>query len=484
MDFRREAISGVKWSVLIQAGFQGTNFLVSVILARILLPEDFGLIGMVSIFIAVGRTLVDGGLTSSLIRTKNLDQTDYSTVFFMNLIVSFFVYTILYIFATHIADFFNQPQLVKIIRVLSLIFIINAFSAVQSARLNKMLQFETQFKLLIPSLIISGIIAIGLASMGYGVWSLVWKEIIFSLVATIQLWLYSKWIPSLLFRRDKLNYHFSFGYKLALSGLINTVCNNIYKVLIGRFFNTAQLGFYTRAKSIEEIPTLTLYFAFNRVAFPLMSEINNDDFRLKFVYRRLMTQVVFWIVPLLTISAALAVPLFRFLFTEKWLPAVPYFHILVLAGLFYPIHRYNLNICYVKGRSDYVMKLSIVQNLLTLLGACSMIWLGITGLLWSIVLVSIIVTGLNSEFSGKLIGYSLKEQFFDIFPIFLLGMGAGLIAHLCDVIFLENSKDILRLVISSLVAAIGYFSLAMIVGNQAALDIKQIVINKIRKTLS
>ena len=395
------AKSGMFWSFMIQGGTQIINFIISVVLARLLLPEQFGLIGMIAIFIAISRALIDGGFVSSLIRTKDADDVDYSTVFFVNLASSFFLYILLFIAAPFIAEFYHQDILVKLIRVLGLILIINAFSLVQSVKLNKALQFKTQFKLQLPSLVISALISIWMAYNGYGVWSLVAKDILYALFATIQLWYYAKWTPSFIFDRVKFYYHFNFGYKLSLTSIINTTFNNLYLIIIGKYFSAAQLGFYTRARSLEQLPSEFFFNAFNRVFYPLLAQYNDDDERLKRTYSQLLQMVVFVVTPILLFLGIVATPFFRWLLTEKWLPAVPYFQLLVISGVFYPIHKYNLNICNLKGRSDMVLKLSTLQNSLLIVGAFSAIWFGIYGLLFSMIFVNLVITGVNSYFIFK-----------------------------------------------------------------------------------
>ena len=400
--------SGMLWSFMIQGGTQVINFVVTVILARLLLPEQFGLIGMIAIFLAISRALVDGGFVSSLIRTKDVVDADYSTVFFVNLGASIILYSLLFISAPYIADFYNEQVLVNLIRVLGLGLIINAFSMVQSTKLNKALQFKTQFKLQLPSLIISAVISIIMAYHNYGVWSLVAKEILFAVIATIQLWWYAKWVPKLIFDKEKFKYHFNFSYKLSLTQIINTTFDNLYNVVIGKYFSAAQLGFFTRARSLQQLPSDFFYNAFNRVFYPLLAEVNHDNTKLKSVYSQLMKIVVFTVTPILVFLGIVANPFIRFLLTEKWLPAVPYFQLLLISAIFYPMHLYNLNICNLKSRSDMVLKLSMLHNFLLLGGAFTAIWFGIYGLLYSLVIVNILITIINSYFSGQLIGYHFK----------------------------------------------------------------------------
>jgi O-antigen/teichoic acid export membrane protein len=457
-SLRKSGKKGMLWSFLIQGGTQVINFIVTVLLARLLLPEQFGFIGMIAVFIAISRALLDGGFISSLIRTKDVDNVDYSTVFFVNLISSLILYGLLFITAPFIADFYEEEILINIIRVLGVVLIINAFSLVQSAKLNKALQFKTQFKLQLPSLLISALVSIWMAYNDYGVWSLVAKDLIYAMLATIQLWWYAKWIPSFVFDKDKFKYHFNFGYKLSLTQIINTSFNNLYNVIIGKYFSAAQLGYFTRARSLEQLPTGFFYNAFNRVFYPLLSKINDDDQQLKRVYSQLMRLVVFIVTPILVYLGVVAEPFFRWLLTEKWLPAVPYFQLLLISGIFFPIHQYNLNICKLKGRSDMVLKLSMLQNSLLLLGAFSALWYGIYGLLYSLIIVNILITLVNAYFSGKLIDYGLKNQVKDIFPILFLNVLLGLVFYFLQITWFDVFPDLWNLLIS----AFGFFTLYLL----------------------
>ena len=459
-SLRDSGKAGMLWSFLIQGGTQAINFIVTVLLARLLMPEEFGLIGMIAIFLAISRALLDGGFVSSLIRTKDADNVDYSTVFFVNLISSVLLYALLFFAAPFIAAFYGEDILINLIRVLGLVLLINAFSLVQSTKLNKALQFKTQFKLQIPSLVISAGVSIWMAYNDYGVWSLVAKDLIYALLATIQLWWYSKWIPTFVFDKVKFKFHFNFGYKLSLTQIINTSFDNLYNVVIGKYFSAAQLGYFTRARSLEQLPTGFFYTAFNRVFYPLLAKVNNDDQQLKRIYSQLMKLVVFIVTPILVYLGVVAEPFFRWLLTEKWLPAVPYFQLLLISGVFYPIHKYNLNICNLKGRSDMVLKLSMLQNTLLLIGAFSAIWFGVYGLLYSLLFVNIFIAFINAYFSGKLIDYGLKNQLADILPILVLNILLGLAFYFLQINWVVKMSDLWNLIIIAIAFFALYISIA------------------------
>lgn len=469
------AKSGMLWSFMIQGGTQIINFVVTIILARLLLPEQFGLIGMIAVFIAISRALIDGGFVSSLIRTKDADNLDYSTVFFVNLGSAVILYGLLFFSAPFIAAFYEQDILVNLIRVISLVLIINAFSLVQSTKLNKELQFKTQFKLQIPSLVISAMVSIWMAYHDYGVWSLVAKDLIYAIVASIQLWWYAKWVPNFVFDKEKFKYHFNFGYKLSLTAIINATFDNLYNVVIGKYFSAVQLGYFTRARSLEQLPSGFFYNAFNRVFYPLLAKVSDNDEQLKNTYSKLMQIVVFVVTPILVYLGIIATPFFRWLLTEKWLPAVPYFQLLLISGIFYPIHKYNLNICNLKGRSDMVLKLSMLHNILLFLGAFSAIWFGIDGLLYSLIIVNIVITLINALASGRLIGYNLKQQVHDLLPILLLNLVLGVLFYWIQVNWMNKLDDIWNLLLNLLIFFIMYASIAMVLKMEVLIEfLKQI----------
>lgn len=380
------------------------------------MPEEFGLIGMIAVFMGVGQGLIDSGLTQSLIRTESPTQEDFSTVFFFNLGGSVLIYGLLYACAPLIADFYNQEILTGIIRIFGISFIITAFSTVQLTRLTKQMDFKTQLMVALPSLIGSGLLGVFLAYNGYGVWSLVWMHVCQAFLNTVQLWYRTKWRPSLVFSIEKFKYHFGFGYKLTLSGLLNTVFKNIYQIIIGKYFMASQVGFYTRASSLKQLPVTNLSNALNKVTYPLFASIQDDDARLKRVYQEIMQMVVFVIAPVLIIMGVVAEPLFRFLFTEKWLPAVPYFQVLCLVGILYPIHSYNLNVLKVKGRSDLFLQLEVIKKILQVAIIMVSIQYGIMGLIWGQLVTSVSAFFINSYYTGK-------------YTLYLLTTGMGLVAY-------------------------------------------------------
>ena len=479
MSLKKQAIAGMVWTFAQQFSTQIIQFVISVLLARLLFPSEFGIIGMIAVFLGVGNVLINSGLASSLIRTQDADQEDFSTVFYFNLMGSIVMYALLYIAAPYIAQFFEQPILTNIARLLGLNFIIGAFSSVQLTRLTKKMDFKTQLIVSIPSIIGGGIIGIVLAYQGYGVWSLVWMNLGQSLLSSLQLWIITKWRPSFMFSVAKFKYHFSFGYKLLLSSLLDTVFNNGYTIVIGKLFSPAQLGYFTRANTVVQLPVANIAGALNKVTYPLFAAIKDDDVRLKSVYKQIMRMVTFLMAPTLIIMGVLATPLFRFVFTEKWLPAVPYFQILCISGILYPLHVFNLNVLNVKGRSDLFLKLEIIKKIFLVLTISLSLPFGIYGLLWGIVLFSIIALFVNTHYSGKFIHYSAFQQIKDVLPILILGVVAGAITLGVDLLFQRwHLHDLVRITIGGLAGVIFFWGIAILLKFHAIQDMKTIILKK------
>ena len=454
MSLKKQAVSSMIWTFSQQFGTQLITFAVSVILARLLLPSDFGTIAMFTVVMSIASALVDGGMSSSLIRSAEVDDRDLSTVFWFNLAVAVVMYIIIFVSAPWIAGFYKVEILTPVIRVYSLSIIIGSLTAVQGTRFTKAMDFKTLFKIQLPSLIIGAVAAVVMAFSGFGIWTLVFYPLIQAAVGSIQLWFYSKWKPLLIFDRAKFKQHFGFGYKMTLSGLLETVFNNIYTILIGKYFSSAQLGYYNRADNLKQLPVSNLSAALNKVTFPLFAKLRDNDIKLKEVYQKLMKLVIFVIAPVLFLMMVVAEPMIRFLLTEKWLPAVPYLQVLVLSGILYPIHAYNLNILKVKGRSDLFLKLEFWKKGLQILTFLISVPFGVIGIVWGQVIFSVLAFFINTHYTGKMLKYGSMNQILDLMPIISLSGGIALIIYFSDHFYFHNWVDLPRLlVLSGLYAA-------------------------------
>lgn len=478
-SLREKAAKGIFWTFSQQFGIQLGIFVASLFLARILSPAEFGIIGMISVFNAVGLSLMDSGMSSSLIRTPNPTQRDYSTVFFFNIIISIVIYVIFYFSAPLIADFYNQPKLKDIVRIYCLSFVINATYSTQQARLTKQMKFKTQMTIALPSVILSGILGILLAYFGFGVWSLVFMQLAHVFLNSLQYWLRSKWIPSLIWDKQLLKSHFNFGYKLTLSGLLNTIYANIYQIVIGKFFSPTIVGYYTHSNKIKKIPVYNLAHALDKVTYPLFASVQHDITRLKKMYQELLCVVFYIVAPLMLSLMTLAEPIFRLLFTEKWLPAVPYFQILCITGVLFPIHNYNLNILKVIGRSDLFFKLEVYKKIIITVLLFITIPNGIFAMLWGQVAASIIGLVINSYYSGKFLHYPLTEQLKNVFPILLLAIFSATIMYIICIYLMRNNFSDFITIILCLILGVGiYIMLSIFLRYPYFGKLKTLILNK------
>lgn len=406
---------------------QVTQFIIGLILARILSPEEFGLVGMITVFLAISQSLADGGFGEALIRKKDATDSDFSTVFYFNLFASITIFGLFYLLAPSIASFYDQPELTDIGRVLGLIILINAVCITQRTQLTKKIDFRKQMKINLVSALVSGTVAIIMALRGFGVWSLVWRSVIRSAMQAILLWSTNRWLPSLAFSRESFRSLFSFGSKLLLTGLIDTVYNNIYLLIIGKFFSAPQLGYYSRADQFSRLVSHNLTRTVQRVSYPVLSLVQDENTRLREGYRKLLKATMYITFFLMLGMAAMARPMILTLIGERWLPSVEYLQLLCLAATLYPLHALNMNILNIKGRSDLLLKLEIVKKLLAIPVIILGIFLGIRALLIGMVLHSLVSYFLNSYYSGRLISYPAAEQLPDILPSFL----AALLVSVC-----------------------------------------------------
>ena len=422
MSLRSKTISGLLWSFIDSIAGQGITFIVSIILARLLSPKEFGLIGMLTIFIAISQSFIDSGFRQTLIRKQNCTQADYSTVFFFNIVVGFLFYFLLFISAPSIGFFFNEPILKDLIKVLGLGLIINSLTIIQSTLLTKRIDFKLQAKISVIAAIISGIISIFLAFTGWGVWSLVALTLIKNSINLILLWIWNKWKPMWYFSLQSFKEMFSFGSKLLVSGLIDTIYRNVYYLVIGKYFSAVELGYYTQADQFQSLPSSNLQVIIGRVSYPVLSTIQNDIPRLKEAFKKLIKSSMLITFVLMLGLAAIARPMVVTMIGEKWEPCVIYMQMLCFIGMFYPLHALNLNMLQVQGRSDLFLRLEIIKKALAIPVIMIGVVYGIKTMLLGMMLLTLISIYLNSYWSGRLIGYSFLDQLKDILPSFLLAL--------------------------------------------------------------
>ena len=435
MDLKQETLRGLSWSFIDNFVAQAIAFFVNIILYRLLIPDEVGVLGLITFFIAISISFIDSGFGSALIRKKDCTPTDCSTVFYFNIVVAIFLYGLLYITAPFAESYFNIPGLSPILRVFGVVLIINAASAIQHTLLVKNIDFKTKTKISIISDTLAGAIGIFLAYKGFGVWSLVWKSVLGQSFTAILLWVLNSWRPAIVFSFKSFKELFGFGYKLALSGIINTIFSNIFYPIILKIFSSASLGFYTVAEKFASLFSATLTTNIQRVSFPVLSTIQDDPEKLKNGYRKLIKSTMMIAFSLMLGLAAIAKPLICILITDEWLPAVPYLQLMCFSSMFYPLHAMNLNIITVKGRSDLFLKLEIIKKLIYIPLIVVGIYLGIEALLIGTIVLSIIAYFLNSYYSAGLINYSFRAQLADILPLLAVALVVSLLVW--SITFLE-----------------------------------------------
>jgi O-antigen/teichoic acid export membrane protein len=429
-SLRTKTLHGVSWSFLERGGQVGIQFVISIILARLLLPAQFGLIAMLSIFMALAHSFIDSGFGQALIQKQDATRVDESSVFYFNIALGLAAAGLLSLAAPWIAAFYRMPLLVPLTRVLSLNLVISAFGCVQRALMTKRVDFKKQMKVSTVASAASGAVGVLLAYLGFGVWSLVAWSLCDSIFRTILLWLVYSWRPVWAFSLASLRGMFSYGSKLFLSGLLDTIYNNVYQLVIGKVYSPADLGFYSRAMGVQQVPVVNITGAVQRVTFPVFASIQDDKPRLKRGVKEALKTVTLVTFPLMTGIAVCAKPLVRVLLTDKWLPAVPYLQLLCVVGMLYPLHAINLNVLKAQGRSDLFFRLEVMKKGIAAAAIAVTYRWGIVAIIFGQMVSSVIAYYLNSYYTGKLLKYPITEQILDLLPTLGLAtaMGAAMFA--------------------------------------------------------
>ena len=455
MSLKRKTFSGLLWTFIDTFLLKGMSFIATIVLARLLGPAEFGLIGMIAVFIAIGISMVESGMSSSLIRVRDADDTDYSTVFYLNIIASGIVYCVFFFAAPYIADFYQQQILTVIIRVYCLSFVFSAFSNVQLAILTRRMEFKKIMLLNIPGTFLGVVVGIIMGYHGFGVWSIVMMYLTTQLMLSILLWIFSDWHPSRIFSKEKMKVHFNFGYKLMLSGLLDTIFKNIYNIVIGKFFSVQALGFYDRSNTLAEYPVSTITGIINKVSYPLLATLQDDKIKISAVYKQLLQITFFITAPLMLGAAAVAKPLFLLLLGDEWLPAVLFFQIICFASMLYPIHAFNINVLKVYGRTDLYLKLEIAKKILTVICVLIAFPFGLVAIVWTTVIVSFLALIINTMFSSRMIHYKMLQQFRDMTPVILIS-GATFLLMTYVLSTLEDFSLYIQLICPVLVGIVFY----------------------------
>ena len=419
-NLKKQTINSYGWNFLDNILNRGISFVVGIILARLLSPTEYGLIGIILIFIALFNSIVDSGLGSALIRKNDCTEKDYNTVFYTNLALSLFVSCLFFLCAPLIAVFFNEPQLTPLAQVMSCILIINALSIIQNTILQKNLDFKGKMIISMISSITSGVVGIAMAYSGYGVWSLVGQQISRQLLYTILLWIHNHWLPKLVFSVQSFKELFGFGWKLLVSGLIDTIWKEIYQIVIGKFYTPTTLGLYSRAHQFSTIFSSNLTSVVQSVSFPSLSKVQDDAARLKRGFQKVNKVSMYISFVTMFGMMAIAKPMVFVLLGEKWLPCVPFLQIICLQMVLYPLHSQNLNLLEIRGRSDLFLKIQIIKKGISVIPIVLGIFISIFWMLIGSVITGFIGLYINSFYSDSLLDYGLKEQLKDISKSFTI----------------------------------------------------------------
>lgn len=421
-SLKQKTVMGVAWSGMDNIIQFGVSFIVSIVLARLLSPDDYGLLGIIAIFTAVCQALINGGFSTALIRKKDATDDDYNTVFIVNMVMSLLLYAIIFFCSPYIAHFFGREELISLTRVSSLGLIIVAISIVQQTRLTKRIDFKTQTKITIFSSISSGIIGITLACLGVGVWALVGQQLSSQIIRTLLFCSANKWVPKLYFSKDSFQELFGFGWKIALSSLLDTIWKELYQVVVGKFYSPATLGQYTRSKQFSKLFSSNLTAVIQRVTYPVLSSIQDDKSRLLPAYRRIIKITMFVTAISMFFLGAISVPLLYCLIGPKWHEAAIYLPFICISGSLYPLHAINLNMLQVQGRSDLYLGLEVIKKIIGVAPLAVCIVYGILPMLYVNIIVSCICFILNSHYSGRFLGYSSWMQVKDIAPSYTIAI--------------------------------------------------------------
>lgn len=430
MSLRADTIKGFSWSFIEQASNKVIQFIIGIILARLLSPSEFGLIGMITIFITLAESLASGGFVQALIRKNNCNSADYNTAFLFNIIVASTFYFVLLVIAPLIAGFYNQPSLTQIIRILCITIVIDSLSFVQRAKLLKKIDFKIFARISIISQTLSGIFGIVLAFKGFGVWSLVIKMISSRVFEGFQLWLFNKWLPTLTFNKESFKELFSFGSRLLISNTLERVSKNIYLLVIGKLFQASELGFYTRANQFKNLISEQTLTIVQRVTLPVLAKIQDDDTKLKIVFEKLLKMVSFLTFPIIIFLIIASKSMILSLIGEKWMKSVLYLQLIAGSAFFYPIGELNINILQVKGRSDLILKMQYIKKLFILPVIIIGFFFGMIPLLIAIVVLSVIEFVFSSYYSERFISYSVQAQFYEMFKTAVFPSIVGIIVFI------------------------------------------------------
>ena len=428
MDNKR-VLNNFIWRFLERTGAQGVAFVVSIVLARLLDPAVYGTVALVTVFTTIMQVFVDSGLGSALIQKKNADDLDFSTVFYFNLLMCSALYAVMFAGAPLIADFYELPELVSIVRVSSLTLLISGVKNVQQAYVSRHMLFKRFFYSTIGGTIVSAAIGIGMAYAGYGVWALIAQNLSNLAMGTIILWITVRWRPKLMFSWQRLKGLFSFGWKLLVSSLLDTVYKDIRQLIIGKIYTTNDLAFYNKGTQFPSLIVTNINSSIDSVLLPTMASEQDNRDRVKAMTRRAIKTSTYIMMPMMMGLAVCAEPIVRILLTEKWLPCVLFMRVFCFTYAFYPIHTANLNAIKAMGRSDMFLRLEVLKKVVGVVALLATMWVSVEAMAYSLLITTFLSQIINASPNKKLLGYSYLNQMQDMLPQIALSVVMGAVVY-------------------------------------------------------
>lgn len=477
---RNSAISNLAWRFAERCGAQGVAFILSIILARILSPDTYGTIALITVFINILNVFINSGLGNALIQKKSADDLDFSTVFFFNVIMCCIMYGGLFLAAPVIADFYNDASLTLVIRVLGTTLIISGIKNVQQAYVSRTLQFRKFFFATLGGTIGAAALGILVALNGGGVWALVVQQLFNATVDTIILWFTVSWKPHFIFSLERLKGLFSYGWKLLVSSLLDTVYNNLEQLIIGKVYSNTDLAYYNRGRQFPNFMVANINNSIDSVLLPVMSRAQDDKPHIKAMTRRSIKTSTYVMAPMMMGLAFCAEPIIRLVLTDKWIPCVPFMRIFCCTFLFYPIHTANLNAIKAMGRSDLFLKLEIAKKIVGIILLFSTMWFGVMVMAYGLLVNSVLCQIINSWPNKKLLNYGYLEQLKDILPGILLALFMGVCVNVINFISLSDFVTLIIQITLGIAIYIGVSAIFQFESFEYLKDIAVSIINKKR----
>ena len=459
MIIKSKVFNASLWNILERVYTQALRFILNIILARILFPSDYGIIGMLAVFIAISQSFIEGGFINALIQKQNRTERDFSTIFFFNVITSVLIYILLFIAAPYVSEFYNEPSLTKLMRVLTISIIFSAFSIVPISKLHIDLEFKKQAKVTVSATTISAIGAIYLAYDGFGVWALVFQSIVTVILQSLFLLIIVKWKPKFVFDKKSFTDLFSFGAKILVVNLFDRVIRNLYIIIIGKFYSADQLGFYTRAEQFSQLPSSNIAGVFKNITFPRMCEIKNDLEKLKSYYIQtvILSSVITF--PILFYVSFFSESIVILTLTDKWISVSPLLKLLAISALIYPINFLNTNLLLANKRSDLYLYSETIKKILIIAVLILTVKHGITIIIYGQIFVAFSSLIINSFYTNKLINYNIIKQLLDILPFLIISFFSFYLAYN---LMQRFSQDLIKLILGFAVGLFVYFAILYI----------------------